>query len=48
MKLAANLAKKSFSSIRITAAASAIVAGTQKKIHGFGDNNFNNFKQRYE
>ena len=44
MKAARPLAKNVLSPLGITAAASAIGAGIQKKKSWFWDNNFNNFK----
>ena len=45
MKVAVLLAKNILASLGITAAASAINAGIQKKNTWFRDNNFNNFKE---
>ena len=44
MKVAIPLAKNVLASLGITAAASAIDAGVQKKKAWFWNNNFNNFK----
>ena len=44
MKLAIPLAKNVLAPLGISVAASAIDAGIQKKIHGSGTINFNNFK----
>ena len=57
MKVAVPLAKNILAPLEITATASAIDAGVQKKINTwfksssilhFADNNFNNFKQKNE
>ena len=45
MKVAVPLAKSILAPLGITAAASAIGAGIQKKIHGSGSKKFNNLKQ---
>ena len=44
MKVAIRLPKNVLAPLGITAAASAIDEGIQKKIHGSGNNNFHNFK----
>ena len=48
MKVAVPLAKNILAPLGITAAASAIDAGIQKKNTWFWNNNFNNFKRRNE
>ena len=48
MKVAIPLAKNILAPLRITAAASAIDAGIQKKNTWFWNNNLNNFKRRNE
>ena len=48
MKVAIPLAKNVLAPLGITAAASAIDAGIQKKNTWFWNNNFNNFKWRNE
>ena len=48
MKVAVPLAQNILALLVITAAASAIDAGIQKKKTWFWDNNFNNFKRRNE
>ena len=48
MKVAIPLAKNVLAPLGITAAASAIDAGIQKKKTRRRDNNFNNFKRRNE
>ena len=48
MKVAIPLAKNVLAPLGITAAASAIDAGIQKKNTWFWNSNFNNFKRRNE
>ena len=48
MKVAVPLAKNILALLGITAAASAIDAGIQKKKNMFRDNNFTNFRQKNE
>ena len=48
MKVAISLAKNVLAPLGITAAASAIDAGIQKKNTWFWNSNFNNFKRRNE
>ena len=43
-KVAVPIAKSIIAPLGIAAAASAIDAGIQKKMHGYWNNNFNNFK----
>ena len=43
-KVAVPIAKNIIVPLGIAAAASAIDAGIQKKMHGYWNNNFNNFK----
>ena len=48
MKVAIPVAENVLAPLGISAAASSIDTGIQKKIHGSWNNNFNNYKQTNE